>query len=340
MPRQLRVEYEGAVYHVMSRGDRREDIFFDDTDREAWIQTLGEACGRTGWKVYAWVLMSNHYHLVVETPHGNLVAGMQWLQTTFTIRMNIRHRLSGHLFGGRYKAILIESQDSVSGQRKTDSVFGYLGAAIDYVHLNPPRAGLTQKAPHKGLMHYPWSSLTKGYLMPPGKRPPWLEVRRGLDLYGLSDTAKGRRAFLQRLETRIREEGKAAGKKMPEIQSLQSTLWRGWYFGSQAFRQKMLKIAGRKLNEKGQHYEAAELASDHKENQAEKIIVAYLKSRHLKEKDLPALKFSHPFKVELAFRLRKQTTVRLKWISHRLHMGSAANICHLLRRHHLSTFKS
>jgi REP element-mobilizing transposase RayT len=97
MARKARVEYVGAVYHVLDRGDRREAIFQDDGDRRRFLETLGEACGRTGWRVHAYVLMSNHYHLMIETPQANLVAGMRWFQTTWTMRFNARHRLSGHL---------------------------------------------------------------------------------------------------------------------------------------------------------------------------------------------------------------------------------------------------
>ena len=79
MARKLRVQYPGAIYHVMSRGDRREEIFEDDTDRELFLQTLGEAGQKTDWQVHAWCLMDNHFHLVVETPRANLVAGMKWL---------------------------------------------------------------------------------------------------------------------------------------------------------------------------------------------------------------------------------------------------------------------
>src|SRR2546425_8376116 len=108
MPRKLRVEYPGAVYHVMSRGDRRENIFLDDVDRQDFLKTLAEACQKTGWQVHAYCLMRNHYHLVLETPNGNLVAGMAWLQSTYTIRLNHRHKLIGHVLSGRYKAQLVE----------------------------------------------------------------------------------------------------------------------------------------------------------------------------------------------------------------------------------------
>jgi len=88
MPRRPRLEYPGAVYHVMSRGDQRDDIFLVDVDRHDFIRTLARACLKTGWQVHAWCLMGNHYHLVVETPNANLVAGMAWLQSTYTIRLN------------------------------------------------------------------------------------------------------------------------------------------------------------------------------------------------------------------------------------------------------------
>ena len=104
MARAVRIEYGGAFYHVMARGNRRERIFRDEADRLLFYQTLREA--GTGWRVHAWVLMSNHYHLMVETPEANLVAGMRWLQNTYTRRHNCRHRLWGRLFGDRYKAIL------------------------------------------------------------------------------------------------------------------------------------------------------------------------------------------------------------------------------------------
>ena len=86
MPRKARIEFPGAVYHLLDRGDRREAIFRDERDREIFLGTLGQVCERSGWRVHAWVLMTNHYHLLVETPEPNLVAGMRWFQTTYTVR--------------------------------------------------------------------------------------------------------------------------------------------------------------------------------------------------------------------------------------------------------------
>src|SRR6266481_2379458 len=131
MARRLRVEYAGGIYHVMNRGDRREPIFRDDRDRERFIETLGEACRKTGWEVQAWCLMNNHFHLVIETPQANLVAGMKWFLGTYTSRYNRRHKEFGHLFSGRYKALVVDGSGN-----------GYLKTVCDYVHLNPARAKL------------------------------------------------------------------------------------------------------------------------------------------------------------------------------------------------------
>ena len=100
MPRKLRIQYSGALYHVMNRGDRREKIFADDKDRERFVETLGEACAKTGWQVHAYCLMSNHFHLVLETPQPNLVAGMKWFLGTYTSRFNRRHKEFGICLAG------------------------------------------------------------------------------------------------------------------------------------------------------------------------------------------------------------------------------------------------
>src|SRR5580765_1468109 len=104
----MRVQYPGAIYHVMNRGDRCEDIFLDDFDRQCFLKTLGEACQKTDWQVHAYCLMCNHFHLVVETPQANLVTGMHWLEGTYTSRFNRRHRYLGHVFSGRYKSPLVD----------------------------------------------------------------------------------------------------------------------------------------------------------------------------------------------------------------------------------------
>src|SRR5437867_3460666 len=107
MARPFRLEYPGAIYHLMARGNHGQQIFRGDADRRSLLETLGEACQKTGWRVHAYVLMSNHYHLLLETPEANLVSGMKWLQGTYTQRYNSRHKVRGHLFQGRYKAVVV-----------------------------------------------------------------------------------------------------------------------------------------------------------------------------------------------------------------------------------------
>ena len=156
MPRPLRIEYAGARYHVMSRGDRLEAIFYDDADRQEFLRTLGQACLKTGWQVHAYCLMNNHFHLVIETPQPNLSLGMKWLLGTYTQRFNRRHRHWGHLFGGRYKAQLIDGRSP-----------GYLRAACDYVHLNPVQGDCEKRAeagqiPLEQLSGIPTAETTTG----------------------------------------------------------------------------------------------------------------------------------------------------------------------------------
>jgi REP element-mobilizing transposase RayT len=94
----LRIQFPGALYHFMARGNHGQPTFMDDRDRLRWLQTLGEACGKTGWRVHAYMLIANHYHLLLETPEANLVDGMKWLQGTYTKRYNGRHQVLGYLF--------------------------------------------------------------------------------------------------------------------------------------------------------------------------------------------------------------------------------------------------
>src|SRR5467141_2298862 len=200
MPRTLRVEYPGAMYHIMSRGDRREDIFLNDVDRQDFLKTLAEACQKTDWQVHSYCLMRNHYHLVLETPNANLISGMAWLQSTYTIRLNHRQKLFGHVFSGRYKAQMVEGSGS-----------GYLRTACDYVHLNPVRAGLLRA--DERLLAYPWSSLGY-YLAAPQHRPRWMRVDRLLGEHGLpQDGAAARQDFDRRMEAQRLEPGDEEGLK-------------------------------------------------------------------------------------------------------------------------------
>lgn len=322
MPRQVRIEYEGATYHVMCRGDRREDIFEDDQDREMFLATLAQAAQRAGWRVHAWVLMNNHYHLLLETPEANLVRGMAWFQTTFTARTNARHRRSGHLFGGRYKAVLVDPEDP-----------RYLATLLDYLHLNPVRAGLIRLRAGQRLLDYRWSSL-RGYVRA-RERAAWLCVERGFGAKDLDDTLSGRRRLLEDLERRAAEdESEHAGLSILDEQNLQSTLRRGWYYGRESFRDWLLERADALLRQRGgkrKNYHGAELR-DHGEAAARRIIAEGLKEEGLNEDALASLAKGDARKARIAAKVRRQTTVPLQWLANQLHMGTAANIIHACRR--------
>lgn len=109
MARRSRVEYPGAIYHVINRGNYRSYIFETAGARKSFLDCLDQCCLAQGWVLHAWVLMGNHYHLCVETPEGNLVGGMKWLQSTFANRFNRYRKANGHVFQGRYKALLLDA---------------------------------------------------------------------------------------------------------------------------------------------------------------------------------------------------------------------------------------
>ena len=127
MARKLRLEYPGACYHVINRGNYRRWVFEEDGAKTAFEACLFDACERNGWVLHAFVVMGNHYHLALETPEGNLARGMQWLQSTFANRFNKLRDERGHLFQGRFKALLVEEGEA-------------LGQVCHYIHLNPVRA--------------------------------------------------------------------------------------------------------------------------------------------------------------------------------------------------------
>ena len=305
MARKLRVEYPGAIYHVMNRGDRREPIFQDDADRQRFVETLAEACAKTGWQVHAYVLMPNHFHLVVETPQPNLVAGMKWFLGTYTSRFNRRHKLFGHLFSGRYKSLIVDGSGS-----------GYLKSVCDYVHLNPARAKLV--AVDAPLQSFAWSSWP-AYLLAPSKRPAWLRVERLLGECGIpKDSPAGRQRLEQGLEER---RGAEEGEEFKPIR-------RGWCLGEETFRQELLAQMSERIG--AEHYGEERTAAA--EAMAEQIVAEELKRRRWKEAELKARPKGDAAKVALAARLRVETTLTVGWIAERLGMGTRGYLNHLLYR--------
>lgn len=308
MARKPRIEYEGAIYHVINRGDRREPIMLDAQDADQFITTLGEACDKTDWQVHAFCLMGNHFHLVVETPQPNLAAGMHWFLSTYTSRFNRRHKLVGHLFSGRYKSPPVDG----SGNH-------YLRTVCEYVHLNPVRAQMLGK--DRKLATYQWSSYPH-YLQPPRKRPDWLRVDRVFGDLGIPrDTKAGRRQFEKLMEERRFQDDPDAYNKIR----------RGWCFGDAAFRKELTEQMGKRLGAHHYGHERTESLAA----KAERIVSEEMRRLHWKEPDLAKTPKGDIAKVRIARRLRKETTISLRWIAERLKMGTASyvnNRLYLLRK--------
>jgi putative transposase len=321
MPRSPRIEFEGAVYHVMARGNRREPIVFNDSDRDMFVKTLGEAATKAGFEVFAWVLLDNHYHAVLRTPHGNLVEGMRWFQNTFTRRINSRHRLWGHVFGGRYRSILIENED-FGGAVWRD----YLRTAIDYVHLNPGRAGVVDGGAIT-VESYQWSSLAQAYGKSPTKRPDWMAVAETMDLFQNKDTAAGRRKFLERLNQWVREE-----KGIPPVdeETIGERVKRGWFWGTDSFKEAMLVLYDTQVKTKSlkgnRVHQSSGLLKDHAEVSAEAILEAAVGHFGATRDELKIPIRGDMVRAAVANRIHENTTVSQSWIANVLGMKSAANV--------------
>lgn len=173
MARPIRLEFPGAIYHVTTRGNGGDDIFIDDQDRVQFLTVLGEVVARSGWLVHAYVLMDNHYHLLIETPGGNLSRGMRQLNGVYTQRFNSVHGSGGRVFQGRFKAVLVERD-------------GALLELCRYLVLNPLRLKAV-----KNISRYRWSSYraTAGEV----QAPVWLSTDWLLGHFGRSSSVAQRK---------------------------------------------------------------------------------------------------------------------------------------------------
>jgi len=253
MARPLRLELSGAVYHVTSRGDGREDIYLSDDDRIAWLETLSQVCERFNWVCHAYCQMGNHYHLVIETPDANLSKGMRQLNGVYTQRFNRSHHRVGHVFQGRFKAILVE-KDS------------YLLELARYVVLNPLRAKMVRK-----LEQWQWSS----YLATCGQapKPEWLQCN-----FILTQFSVRRASAISKYITFVDE-----GKGLPSVWAeLQGQIC----LGSQVFVESMRALIDQqpRLTEIPRAQRRAltralsDFAKEHERNKA--IALAFLSGQH------------------------------------------------------------
>ena len=299
MPRKTRIEYEGAVYHVISRGNYRADVFGKETTRAAFLRCLDEACAKSGWRVHAWCVMSNHYHLCVETPSPNLVAGMKWLQATFSLRFNRLRNERGHVFQGRYKALPV-APDAV-------------GAVCHYIHLNPVRAQVRTMA---NLADWPWTSVA--WLMATRERKAWFCPEACLThAGGLKDAPKDRRRYLEYLGW-LQEDDEGRKALRFEVMS------KGWAVGEGDFKKELVR-----LNE---GTEAVLLrGGDRKlaEELWESRVATCLKALTKNETAVATDPKGASWKVIVAAVMKTTTTASNPWIARRLNMGSPFRLSRL-----------
>ncbi len=301
MPRQPRIEYEDAMYHVLNRGNYRNAIFSVETSAELFEEVLFNTCGRFGWLLHAYVILSNHYHLVIKTPTANLVAGMQWLQSTFANRFNRLVSERGHVFQGRYKALLIENG-------------GYLLQAVNYVHLNPVRAGIVEL---DQLRHYEQSSFPKFFRK---KRAACLWNTDWLSLAGdLSPTVAGMRCYHKYLA--LCHENDPIKRKRMHLD-----LCRGWYIGTREGRKAILMDvsqgnigADESLGLKRFGKEAGEV-----------LLSIGLSCLGKTEQDIGSDRKGIRWKIVLGSWIKSQCGVNNQWLSDHLNMGNIFNVSRML----------
>lgn len=313
MARKPRAEFAGATYHVMCRGDHQQSVFRDAKDHERFLDTLAEVSERNGWLIHAFVLMGNHYHLLLETPEPNLVDGMQWLQSTYTQRFNARHRVWGHLFQGRYKALPVDQGE-------------YFRTVADYIHLNPARAHAFDLVAGS-LTDFKWSSYFG--LMRPAKRPSFLSVKRVLSSHGLNDDTSGRCRYRNYMKQRILDMVDSNDPMKADEQW--QKIWRGWAYGSDEFRLRVQGVLDAAVSGKRRDSFMGEEIRMHDEQRAEQLVEQGLNRFGINEEDLRILKKGDDRKKVIAWYIRKNTSVRVEWITQRLKMGVTSNFSRYIR---------
>ena len=299
MARKPRIQYLGAIYHILSRGNYRKDLFTVAQTGSQFEKALFEACESCGWRLHAYVIMSNHYHLALETPKGNLVEGMRWLQGTFGNRFNKFTGERGHVFQGRYKALLVEPGRSLVG-------------LVNYIHLNPVRAKLVELA---HLKHYSQSSYPK-YFRREVAAP--LLRKDFLSECALPDSLAGMRRYAEQLE--LQEEADPKKKN-----ALQKKYVKGWAIATKEYK-KNLHAEFKKMNA-AKDWGGLDL-KELNEMGYEELVEGWLRKHGKTQKHIDEDKKSANWKILLARELRKQTSATNPWIAQRLNMGHPSNVSH------------
>ena len=309
MPRKLRLEYAGACYHVINRGNYRRDLFAGEGAAAAFERVLFEACERFGWRLHAFVIMRNHFHLALETPEPNLSAGMKWLQATWVSRFNRWRGVTGRPFQGRFKALHVEPGHS-------------LAQVAHYIHLNPVRAKVVSA---DRLATFRWSSL---HYFPGKNRPSWLVPGTVLTESGdLADSKAGWKCYLGYLAVLAEEETEARERRFAKLS-------RGWCIGTVKFREALRQELAVRKGLEVNRFAGLEPEERQAEREAawEEQLQAASKALRINLAALPARK-SAPDKVALAALVKRTTSASNGWLARRLAMGAPASASQFVRRH-------
>ena len=295
MARKHRFEAAGAVFHLMNRGNYRTDLFVERRTKAAFLKCQDEACRKTGWRMFAWAIMINHFHSATLTPQGNLAAGMKWLQGTFANRFNGIRNQRGHLFQGRYKSIRVDPETR-------------LGPLCHYIHLNPVRARVVTI---DELPDYPWNSLH--WLMHPRKRPNWYEPRAALEHAGqLADTAAGRKHYVDYLRWLVDNPTAQKGQGF-------ESMTKGVMLGSPEFLRTLAVECSRLIDRAPETHDEARIALHAAwSDQAEGLLAALGKTMI----DAAQARKSEPWKLAVAAAMKATSTVTNGWLATHLHLGA------------------
>jgi len=305
VPRKPRIQFEAALYHVINRGNYRRDVFDTAAAAQAFEQCLFEACEQAGWRLHAFTVMQNHFHLAIETPRANLAEGMHWLQSTFATRFNRFRGERGHLFQGRYQAILVEPGI-------------HLAQVVNYIHLNPVRAGIV---PAAQLGQFRWSSYRR-FLK--GEGPAFLTCAEWLEaIGGLTDTAEGWQRYHDYL---VWLAGDVGAQKEQAFEAMS----RGWAIGSASWRKAVAKDHAEELQTRDLHGgEVIELKEAVWTRELDRLLTTAQKTRADAAEDWCRAEW----KVKIAQELRRATSATNNWIARELSMGgSGRSVSALLSR--------
>jgi len=310
MARPVRYEAAGAVYHVMARGDGGKEVFEEDADRFDWLARVGEAHERFGWQVHAYVLMGNHFHLLLETPEPNLVKGMKSLLGGFSQAWNRRRERRGHVFQGRYKAVVVNGEGSGH----------YFRIVADYIHLNPVRSGWVGGSTGAKLKDWRWSSFP---IYASRREVEWLATERVLRAFELAGNRRGRAAYAAYLEERAKDRD---GVRTDESLKL---LRRGWCLGEEGFRDRLLEALAGGLRPKRKRGSVAGAgARAHDDAEAERLVTEGLEALGL-PREPTSLAGRGRFRDEkalVAWWVRRRTSVSNRWLGERLAMGHPGSV--------------